>query len=282
MKSKINIIIEINFGGVFMGDRVADMLEFIIMLVLLVAFISFGMFTLATTNKFSRFTQQQLAQEVVDFENKKYDDYNGKVVSGREVKNLIIEYGNRDAAFIVSTIWLNTAITKSIAINGTLADDFVNARRKVPGTRLTGATMQLNDGTEVNEPYALNFGSVLTSCTLYPANYDTDGTHKSPFVVNGSNVLSTSEIRDFGNGNNIGFQEKLKFENGVYRTAGTLATNTKDKNIDLRYDKTHDLDTVGTTCYVPDMAQFYSYLLKNLSGEIIGFVFIQISSNVTI
>jgi len=262
-----------------MGDRVGDFLEFTIMMILLTAFIVFGMYTFRTTNAFNRYTQEQLSKEIVEMENAKYNAYNGKIISGREAKNLMIEYGGRDCAFLVSTLALNKASKNSIPLYGTLVDDFQT--KKVPGTYLQGMSMNINKNIAVSdsELYAINFGSILTACTkANPGSND----YVSALNYNGAKFDQTSsnKIDAYGRSANTGYQQAIKYDTdkGVFMTTGTYAFNPKDINQQLRYDKLHDLDIAGSTMYIPDMAQFYSYLIKDGSNDIIGFVFIQVSA----
>lgn len=262
-----------------MGDRVGDFLEFLIMLVVLVAFIMFGMFTFNTSNKFNRYAQEQLSKEIVSLENAKLDAYNGKIISGREAKNLMIEYSGKDCAFLVSTIALNKAANGGMQMYGTLVDDM--KKNKVPGTNLYDISMNINKGKTVTGAnlYALNFGSVLTVCTK-PVS-DATGAYISVLKADTNGVLVKDEAIDaYGRTNNTGYKQGIKFDSdgGSFIATGTLATNSKDANQDMRYDKLHDLDVEGATMYMPDMAQFYSYLIKSVNGDIMGFAFIQVAA----
>lgn len=90
-----------------------------------------------------------------------------------------------------------------------------------------------------------------------------DGTNKDLWCINYNAILDAGEIYS---------------ENGVYISTGTFLVDASTGGLEF-FNKTSNQKKQGMAEYIPTGAQYQANLIKNVTGEVIGIVFVQLSSN---
>lgn len=252
-----------------MGDRTAEVLKLTMIIIACVAVMALSFSVFAITKSQANSEANNLIYQIDAFNNMDFDALDNEIINGSMVKSTINNMKSKDVAMIVVTNSLlatqlsEFGMTDEATLSGYLVDDI--AYNKVPFVVLENNSLETLQGTYLETPVAVNYGSVLKNSVL---GLQSDGMHPESILTDSGFEFSKYD-------DTTEFAQTIKYEDGYFKTKLDFLSNDSDRIV--RYDMSGDFNTKGTTMYINDASMFNSYLLKDVAKNTIGVVFIQLN-----
>ena len=285
-----------------MGDRSAEMLNIMIAIIAVVALMALGFAIFTISKRMANSSQNDLVNQLDGISKSMYTDLDQQIITGARLKQVVNQAKSTDCAIIVASLGflgaqagLDEAIgytpTNDSAtakpestLNGNVALDFADA--KVPVVQFEGMSLRTSLDSQIDNPLAVNFGSVLKNSITGKENaipgiewqsmmQSTSGSAADlAFIASdedGEKVTEKSAFVKYDDTAEYG--QTIKYKDGQFMTKLEFATDASSRI--LRYDMVSDFTKSGKTFTVSDTAQYNSYVLVNAAGEYMGLVFCQ-------
>lgn len=248
-----------------MGDRASEFLKIVIILVACIAFISLAFTLFKLSQVQSNNSYNDLVTQIDVMNNLDINSLNQEIISGANVKTYIDTFSNKDMAVILVT---KNLVSSQLEWHGKENEGTISGNYKidvgkgaVPFVGLEGRQMSTALGTELDMFAGVNVGTKLKNSVL---NNNGD---ESSFVIQDDKFqfVGYDETTEYG--------QMIRFNGTEFITKLDFMTDKTGRM--EKYDLKYDYDKKGRTLCIDDTALFNSYLLKNVSGDIMGVVFIQ-------
>lgn len=250
-----------------MGDRSAEVLKLTTIVIVCVAVMALSFSIFSITKSQANAETNNLVYQIDAINNMDFDSLDNEIVNGSMVKTTINNMKSKDVAIIVVTNHLLSTQLSEFGMKdeATLSGDLVNdiADEKAPFTVLENFSLKTPQGTLLETPVGVNFGSVLKNSV---SSLQDDGIHPQT-------ILSDSGFEFISYDDTSEYAQTIKFEDGYFHTKLEFLNDSTNRIV--RYDMQGDFNLKGTTMYISDASMFGSYLLKDVSGNTVGVVFIQ-------
>lgn len=212
-------------------------------------------------------TQVNLENQINQMSRNIYYDYGQQVLTGARLKGLISQLSSYDCAVLVLTTdfldsQYNDDNVKVSGVNGSVGDDLLN--NVAPVVQIENMSRKTSSGISIENPLIVNFGSILKNSVIQAVSNDNRTVLTS--------ALSSKE-EPAGYNSEAEYNQVIRYEDGHFYTKLGFVRDSSSKI--LRYDNREDFYTQDVMFSIMDTSQFESYVLRDMSGNNIGFVFIQ-------